>query len=114
MKIIPAATMPFGSSRASMGDSVWVRAAGEIDLVLTGNREQTFHPEAFTQFGISLTDKTFVCVKSLQHFYAGFSELTENIVYLAVPGSLNMDFATIVYEKMTDPYWPRVENPFNS
>jgi microcystin degradation protein MlrC len=110
-KIVKSAQQTFASGKARMGDAVWVQARG-IDLVLNAVRTQTFNPDAFTQFGIDLAAKKIVVVKSTQHFYAGFEPVATEILYVAAPGAITPDFASIPFEKLTAPYWPRVEDPF--
>ena len=110
-KIVGDASQPFGNSTARMGDSVWV-AAGGINLVLCSTRTQVFHPDGFSQFGIDLAKEKIIVVKSSQHFYAGFAPLAKEIIYVASPGAINPDFASIRYTKREMPYWPQVENPF--
>jgi microcystin degradation protein MlrC len=110
-KIVAKAQQTFASGKARMGDAVWVQAGG-IDLVLNSVRTQTFNPDAFTQFGIDLAAKKIVVVKSTQHFYAGFEPVAAEILYVAAPGAITPDFANIPFEKLTAPFWPRVEDPF--
>ncbi|KGJ03026.1 hypothetical protein IT41_15545 [Paracoccus halophilus] len=110
-RILPAASQTFVDAPAPMGDSVWIRTGDEVDVILTSIRCQTLHPDAFEQFGIDLRRKRLVCVKSLQHFYDGFVRLTPHIVYLSVPGALDMNFARIPYTRRDGDYWPRVEQP---
>jgi len=112
MKIVENADQHGLTGRARMGDAVWVRAPGEIDLVLNSVRTQTLHPDAFTQFGLDLAAKRIVVVKSTQHFYAGFAPVASQVLYVAAPGAIPPDFANIPFEKLTAPYWPRVEDPF--
>jgi microcystin degradation protein MlrC len=100
-----------GGMKASLGDSVWV-SAGSIDLVLASVRSQTYHPDAFTAFGIEPAKKALIIVKSTQHFYAGFAPLAKEIRYVTTPGAIPPDFANIAFTKLARPYWPRVENPF--
>ncbi len=108
-KIITDATQPFAGSFAPMGDAVWVSADNDLDIIINANRVQTFHPDAFEQFGIKLANKKIVVVKSTQHFYAGFEPVAAEILYVAAPGAIPMDFKTIDYEKFKSPYWPRDE-----
>jgi len=110
-RIIPDAYQTFSTSRAGMGDAVWVSADNDLDLILNSVRTQTFHPDAFEQFGIDLAAKQVVVVKSTQHFYAGFVPMAREIHYVAAPGAIPMDFAGIGFEKFTQPYWPRVADP---
>jgi microcystin degradation protein MlrC len=111
-RIIEDAAQPFGEVTMPIGDAVWVQAPGNVDLVLTSLRTQTFHPDAFSQMGIELAAKKIVVVKSSQHFHAGFAPIAGEIVYAASPGTLNTDFANIDYQKNTTPYWPKVADPF--
>ena len=110
-KIMTDARQPFAGSFAPLGNAVWVSAANDLDLMLCDNRCQTFHPEAFTQMGIDLAAKQIVVVKSTQHFYSGFLPVAADILYVAAPGAIPMDFADIGFEKFSDPYWPRVADP---
>ena len=110
-RIIEDARQSFGSSKAGMGDAVWVSADNDLDLILNSIRTQTFHPDAFEQFGIDLAAKQLVVVKSTQHFYAGFAPVAREILYVAAPGAIPMDFAGIEFEKFAQPYWPRVADP---
>ncbi len=111
-RILEDATQPFGTSVAALGDSVWVEADG-LDIVLISIRGQTFHPDAFTQLGIDLSDKQAVVVKSSQHFHAGFAPIGSEVLYLGTPGAITPDFANIPFRRLTTPFWPRVEDPFS-
>ena len=55
-----------------------------------------------------------IVVKSTQHFYAGFAPIAARIEYISGPGAIPPDFATIPYQKFTDAYWPKVDDPFKS
>jgi microcystin degradation protein MlrC len=112
MGIIEGANQSFGTATAEMGDAVWLRCEPEIDLIVTSVRTQTFHPNAFTQFGLDLSAKKIVVVKSSQHFYAGFEPIAAEIHYIGGEGALNTDFASIPYTKLKTPFWPKVEDPF--
>ena len=86
--------------------------ADNIDLVVNDARTQTFHPEAFTQLGIDLARKRHVCVKSSNHYRAGFAPIASTIIPIAAPGAITPDFTAIPYRHRSLSYWPRVENPF--
>ncbi len=111
-RIIEDATQPFGKVAAPMGTAIWVTAPNQLDLILNATRTQTFHPQAFTQFGIDLSAKRAVVVKSSQHFHAGFSPLATEIIYVGTQGALTSDFAAIPYTKLDTPFWPRVDDPW--
>jgi microcystin degradation protein MlrC len=97
-----------------MGDAVWLQAAGNVNLVLNTIRGQTFHPDAFSQFGIDLSSLQIIVPKSSQHFHAGFAPIAEEVIYATSPGTLNMDFAALPFTKLTTPFWPKVEDPYES
>ncbi|QIG48906.1 M81 family metallopeptidase [Nordella sp. HKS 07] len=97
---------------APLGRGVWVQAADDVDLVLVTLRSQTFAPDAYSAFGIDVSRKAIVVVKSTQHFYAGFAPIASEIRYVTTPGAIPPDYAAIAYTKRRLPFWPRVENPF--
>ncbi|WP_428535415.1 M81 family metallopeptidase [Rhodopila sp.] len=97
--------------RADYGPSVWV-SGGDVDLVLTSQRQQVFSPDAFTGLGLTLHDKAVVVVKSSQHFQAGFAPVARAIRYVSGPGALDFDYAALPYMKRTRAFWPRVADPF--
>ena len=110
-KILRDAVQSFGSTKAGLGDAVWVTAAG-IDLVLNTVRSQTLHPDAFTGLGLDPTARKIVVIKSTQHFYAGFAPIASEVIYVAAPGAIVPDFANIPFTKLDTPYWPNVDDPF--
>ena len=112
MGIIEGASQTFGAATAQMGDAVWLRCEPEIDIVVTSVRTQTFHPDAFTQFGLDLGAKKMVVVKSSQHFYAGFEPIAAEIHYIGGEGALSADFAAMPYTKLKTPFWPKDADPY--
>jgi len=97
--------------RAPLGPSVWVQAAGGLDIVLVSVRSQTFSPAVFTGLGIELDGKRLIVVKSTQHFHAQFAPLAREILYVSTPGAIDMDFAALPYRVRDLDYWPRVADP---
>jgi microcystin degradation protein MlrC len=104
-------TQRFGELPSPMGQTVWVEADG-IDIVINDNRSQTFHPEAFEKLGIELAKRRYVCVKSSNHYQAGFNPIAAQVIPVATPGAITPDFANIPYTKRARTYWPAVEEPF--
>lgn len=90
-----------------LGATAWVRLEPEIDVVICSVRNQVYGRSAFTGLGIDLTEKEVVVVKSTQHFFADFRELSERIVYASSPGALTTDFAKIPFKCRSGDYWPR-------
>jgi microcystin degradation protein MlrC len=105
-------TQRFGTLPAPMGEAVWVEANG-IDIVITDVRGQTFHPEAFEQLGIVLAERRYVCVKSSNHYQAGFNPIAAKVIPVATPGSITPDYANIPYTKRARDYWPAVPDPLS-
>ena len=114
MALKQKATQTFGTSINTMGRAVWIRIGEATDIVVNDVRTQTFHPDAFTQLGIDLTNKDIVMVKSSQHFRAGFEPIAVKIISVTTPGTLNTNFATVPYKKRPRPWWPLDENPFDN
>ncbi len=96
--------------RSEMGPSAWIEAEG-IHIIVASERQQVFHPDAFTGLGCTLHDKRLVVVKSSQHFYAGFAPIAREVRYCAAEAGILRDFAAIPYQRFKAPYWPKVENP---
>lgn len=100
-----------GPSRCPMGDSVWLQIGG-IDVVLMSVRTQIFSPDAFTGLGIELGSKRIIALKSSWHFQANFGPIADELIPVATPGALQMDFAAIDYRKKRDQhFFPRVADP---
>ncbi len=110
-KLASGLSQHFGELASALGEMVWLEANG-IDIVVNDTRTQTFHPEAFTGLGIDLDTRKIVCVKSSQHFHAGFAPIASEVIHVATPGSITPDYANIPYTKRAPNYWPKVENPF--
>lgn len=104
-------TQRFGKLPAPMGEVVWIEA-NSVDIVMNDNRTQTFHPEAFEKLGIDLSKRRMVCVKSSNHYQAGFNPIASRVIPVATPGAIAPDFAKIPYTRRSRDYWPAIEDPF--
>jgi microcystin degradation protein MlrC len=102
-----------GGRTTPLGVSVWFEAEG-IAIVLSSVRNQTFTPQMFEDHGIILAQRRVVVVKSIEHFYAAFSPLAAEILYVATPGSLRADFENIAYTRRRLEFWPRNPEPARS
>lgn len=101
----------FSGSRMPLGASAWIRIAG-VDVVLASIRTQVFGRDAFTGLGIDLHDKRVVAVKSSEHFRADFGPIAAEVISVATPGTIEMDFASIPYRHKLDlQFHPRVADP---
>ncbi|HEY0296593.1 MAG TPA: MlrC C-terminal domain-containing protein, partial [Bordetella sp.] len=89
----------------AMGDCVLVEARG-IEIVLASIRNQAMGTDVFTKLGCDLAAKKLIVVKSSQHFYASFAKVSTNVVYVAAPGAVTRDIATLPYRNIRRPKWP--------
>ena len=89
----------------AMGDSAVVRCQG-VDILLCSLRNQAMGSDVFTNIGVDLGAKKIIVVKSSQHFYASFSKLAKNVIYVAAPGAVTVDLKTLPYQKIRRPKWP--------
>jgi len=100
-----------GGSRHFMGDSVLVQSAG-IDFIVHSARCQNMHPAFFAEFGVDISDKKILVVKSMQHFYGAYAPVSSKIIYAASPGCLTWDFTKFPYTKVARPVWPLDADPW--
>jgi microcystin degradation protein MlrC len=75
-------------------------------VVLISRRNQAMGTDLFTQLGCDLATRRMVVVKSSQHFYASFSTVAKQIIYVAAPGSVTADLNSLPYRKLQRPKWP--------
>ena len=111
MKVANGLTQRFGKLEAPLGETVWLRSGG-FDIVVNDLRSQTFHPDAFEKLGIDLSQRRFVCVKSSNHYQAGFNPIASQVIGVATPGSITPDFPNIPYVHRAKTYFPVIEDPF--
>lgn len=95
---------------APLGNAVWVNGNG-IDLILVSRRSQTVNTNAIERLGLDLSKCQMVVVKSTQHFYASFSKISDQILYVTTTGTIQPDFEHIPYQNNTTPFWPKFKNP---
>ena len=89
----------------AMGDCVLVESQG-VEIVLTTLRNQAMGTDVFTNLGCDLAAKKIIVVKSSQHFYASFSKVTQNVIYVSAPGAVACDITTLPYRNIRRPKWP--------
>lgn len=103
-----------GGSSDPLGLTVWVQVGRGVDVVISSIRTQGFHADLFTGLGIDLTGRRTVGVKSSHHFHTGFAPIADQIVSVATPGAIGMDFASLAYRRKRDgDFHPRVADPLN-
>lgn len=92
-------------STMAMGDSALVDVNG-VEIVLVTIRAQAVNTDMFTQLGCDLTDKKLIVLKSSQHFYASFTQVTPHVIYVGAPGTVSQDYRSLPYQKIQRPKWP--------
>lgn len=93
------------NSTMAMGDSALIEVDG-VEIVLVTIRAQAVNTDLFSQLGCTLADKKLIVVKSSQHFYASFTEVTPNVIYASAPGTVTQDFSQLPYQHIQRPKWP--------
>jgi microcystin degradation protein MlrC len=104
------ASQTFAGARFPLGRAAALRCAG-VDVVITTERDQARGTDLFTNLGIRPEEKRLVVVKSSQHFYASFAKISDCIVYLDCPGSLQSDLKSHEYAQVARPRWPMDPSP---
>ena len=79
---------------------------GNVDVLVSSVRTQTLDSEVFLLHGIDVTRYRIVCLKSQQHFRAGFAHLAGQIIRCDTPGSTSSNLSTMPFARLTRPVWP--------
>ena len=98
--------------RTPCGDSVWLTCNG-IDIIVNSIRTQVLSPMVFTNFGIDVSKKRLLIVKSTQHFYAAYAPVAAEIIYMAAPGAIAPIMTQIPYTRVDLHKYPWVDDPFS-
>lgn len=100
-----------GGSKRRMGHAVAVRADG-IEFIVHSLRCQNMNPSIFGKLGIDAARRKILVVKSMQHFYAAYAPIAAEVIYVAAPGTLSFDLASLPYAKVARPLWPLDDDPW--
>lgn len=112
-KLVRDATQTFCGSIVPIGDSAWIDIAG-VSVILNTVRSQVFDPSVFMTMGIDPVTRDLLVVKSTNHFYAAFAEISDTILYAEVNGPYPNDPVKTDYKNLTRGIWPRVASPHGS
>ena len=102
-----------GNSKRRLGDTVTVSAEG-IEYVVHAARSQNVHPSYFTDAGIDFKAKRVLVVKSMQHFYSNYAEISKHIHYVSTPGVVDHDIVRLPLARAARPAWPFDEDPWSN
>ena len=79
---------------------------GRLELVVSEHRCEPYDLGYISHTGIDPTKKTYVVVKSRQHFRAGFEPIARHIVLAAGPGVCSSDHEKFPFTRLTRPIYP--------
>jgi microcystin degradation protein MlrC len=93
-----------------LGDAALIRLGG-IEVVLISKRTQALGTDLFTGFGVDLAKKKIIVVKSTNHFYAAFSKVAKQVLYVDSGGPIPRDHRAVPYTRVERPIWPLDDHP---
>jgi microcystin degradation protein MlrC len=91
--------------RIRMGRTA-VLDTGPMQLVISERRSEPFDLGVFTHCGVDPRRKTYVLIKSRQHFRAGFEPIARHIVMCDGDGVTSSDLRLFDYRKRRKPLYP--------
>jgi microcystin degradation protein MlrC len=94
-----------GGSMQPLGDSALVECSG-VQILLITVRSQAMGTDCFTNMGCDLAAQRIIVVKSSQHFYAAYSKVAKQVIYVNAPGVVTSDLKSLPYRKIRRPLWP--------
>ncbi len=98
--------------RASYGPSARLVIGGDrrgengFDVIVTSRRSQTFDREVFLLHGIDVNTRSFIGLKSSQHFRAGFRDLATAMIAADSPGLTTREVTVFEHPSANRPLWP--------
>jgi microcystin degradation protein MlrC len=99
-------TTPMGAGAEERLGRMARLIVGNVDVLVSEIRSQTLDDEVFRLHGIDVTRYRIVCLKSMQHFRAGFMPLAGEIIRADPPGSTTSNLARHPYTRVPRPIWP--------
>ncbi len=91
--------------KARLGPSARL-VMGNVDVIVTSKRNQTFDAEVFALHGIDVTTRSIVGLKGSQHFRAGFRDLASAIITADSPGLTTRDVTVFDHPNARGALWP--------
>lgn len=95
----------YAGSKMCYGPTARV-AIGNVELILTTRRFQTYDDRPFLMTGARMEDYKLVALKSQNHFRAYFRPVADAVVSAATPGSFPADIRQLPYQKLLRPIFP--------
>jgi len=100
------ATTPMGAGGPVRLGRMARLVVSNVDVIVGTNRAQTFDDELFRLHGIDVTRERVVCLKSHQHFRAGFEPIAGAIIRTDTPGFTTSNLWDLPYARIARPIWP--------
>ena len=90
----------------AMGDCALVEVQRRRRSCCAACATRRWAPTCSRNIGVDLGAKKIIVVKSSQHFYASFSKVAKQVIYVGAPGAVTLDLKTLPYKKIRRPKWP--------
>ena len=105
------AEQTFGRSVVPMGASALIEFDG-VQVILNSTRAQAFEPSLFENMGINPTSQDILVIKSTNHFYAGFKNISDQIIYCDAGKPYPNAPKETNYKHAPKNIWPIIDNPW--
>ena len=79
---------------------------GDIELVVSSKRCESYDLTYLTHAGIDLTSKKYILINSRLHFRAAFEPIAKHIVSVAGPGVCSSDYGQFPFQNLKRPIYP--------
>ncbi|MEL0021783.1 MAG: MlrC C-terminal domain-containing protein, partial [Rickettsiales bacterium] len=89
----------FTGVKLNIGRTV-VLDTGKVEIVVSEGRYEPFDQGCFTHAGIDPAKKSYVLLKSRQHFRAGFEPIAREIVMISGPGTCTSDYTLFPWKDL--------------
>ncbi|ALC82860.1 MULTISPECIES: M81 family metallopeptidase [Bacillus] len=92
-------------SKVNLGKSARLQI-GNVDVIVTSIRSQTFDDQVFLLHGIDVTTYKAVALKSSHHFRAAFQTIAKEIITVDSPGLSTSDLSTFQFKNIKESIYP--------
>jgi len=79
---------------------------GTIEIVISEHRHEPYDLGVFTHAGIDPSRKSYILLKTRQHFRAGFEPIMKDVVMISGPGICTSDYSLFPWKNVRRPVYP--------
>ena len=79
---------------------------GRIEIVISEHRHEPYDLGVFTHAGIDPSRKSYILLKTRQHFRAGFEPIMKDVVMISGPGICTSDYGLFPWKNVRRPVYP--------